>query len=180
MNLKFLQRGRCTVRYHGIRMHDHQRIDAHSYGVAMLALMLISPGACMFRKAQLMEAGLKHDLAEHVVGDIPAPTKRQLGVRDQCGSMEDELMHEAGLTMPVLDAADQRVLKLADAAEGCLHCIEERRMGNQDIARIFYTFWSYCIEELGLATTDRMAEPGEEELRKYIAAEWQRANGGEW
>lgn len=188
--LDFIQSGRRTVRYHGLPMLDFQRIDAHSFGVAILTRILV-PYATPERRARLMEAALYHDLAEWKTGDIPAPTKRVIpGLRDACQKYEDELMAPLGLVVD-LDDRDSRVLKLADAAEGCLHCIYERYMGNSYIGpRGFYAFWSYLTEEQGIAggvssawTTEAVAEweeEGERPLRFYIGDQWSSANGGKW
>lgn len=178
--LQFIQNGRVTRRFHGLRMLDYQRVDAHSYGVAVLALVLVR-GHDVIRRERLLRAALVHDLAEWKAGDIPAPTKRALGPewRKQFNDYEDELLNIHGLTVD-LDARDSRVLKIADAAEGCLHCIEERLMGNMAIGPIFREFWKYVSEEQQLFNHPEYQEVGEEELRNYIQDRWILANGGSW
>lgn len=210
--LEFIQNGRETRRFHGLPMLDYQRIDAHQYGVAMLVSLLVGEAAPAARQLTLLHAALTHDLAEWVTGDMPAPTKRRLpdyvtsdpiSINDSIGSypggkresfrevygrMEDEIMTEAGFPLVELDARDKRVLKLADAAEGCLHVIRERQMGNAHPRLIycFHEFWKYCVEEQGLdsavwRTDNEMPEePGEAGLRLYIRSAWTKANGGEW
>lgn len=184
--LKFIQRGRATVRFHGMPMRDYQRVDAHSYGVAMLTTLL-TPTAPPARRAQLLQAALEHDLAEHISGDIPAPTKRTLDIRDLVGKHEERLMAAVGLGAELmLSPEDRRVLKLADAAEGCLHCIEERRMGNQNMGeRAFYAFWTYCTVEQGIGTLARHGAEtddyfAEVALKIHIQDEWRSVNGGSW
>ena len=192
--LDFIQNGRETRRFHGLPMLDYQRVDAHQYGVAMLAALLVGEQAPAERQLLLLHAALTHDLAEWVVGDMPAPSKRRMpdypegSFRQVFGTMEDGVMAEAGFPIVELSAQDKRVLKLADAAEGCLHSIRERRMGNAHPRLIycFHEFWKYCIEEQGLdssvwRTDNNMPEePGEAGLRLYLRTEWTRANGGEW
>lgn len=174
--LSFMEVGRKTRRYHaGLDMHDYQRIDAHSFGVAMLTRILV-PEATAERRARLLVAAMDHDLAEQVTGDMPAPAKRDMGIRETMQEYEDKLTAPLGLSHS-LNSADTRVLKLADAAEGALHCIAERRMGNQNIEAIFRTFWAY-LKELGLANVVA-PEQGEDTAYFYIQSEWERA-GGKW
>lgn len=200
--LDFIQNGRLVKRYHGLPMLDYQRIDAHSYGVAMVVRLLVGRSDHA-RLLRLLEAALEHDLAEWIVGDMPAPAKRMLpaypildGVvgehvigersfREVFGEVEATVMNDIGfIAERALDKRDKRALKLADAIEGCLHCIEERRMGNAHprLCRSFYEFWSYCTEEQGLAEPDRLEEweDGEPAMRHHIAREWVCANGGKW
>jgi len=188
--LDFVQAGRATVRFHGRRMLDYQRIDAHSYGVAQLVRFIVGEDVEAERMARLLQAALDHDIAEWIAGDIPGPTKRILGPewRQQFNDYEDTLVRPYHLEH-ALDAADTRVLKLADAAEGCLHCIEERLMGNQSIVTVFHEFWKYCTEEQKLwlpgwapggNALDTFHEPGEEVLSRYIERAWTSANGGKW
>lgn len=192
--LDFIQNGRETRRFHGLPMLDYQRVDGHQYGVAMLVLLLIGDLVSAERKVLLLEAALKHDLAEWVVGDMPAPSKRRMpdypegSFRQVFGSMEDGIMVEAGFPMINLSARDKRVLKLADAAEGVLHCIRERQMGNAHprLVYCFHEFWKYCVDEQGLDSAvwrtdnDMPEEPGEAGLRLYLRSAWTKANGGEW
>lgn len=192
--LEFIQFGRETRRFHSLPMLDYQRIDAHSYGVAFLTSLLIGPDAPAERRLALMEAALTHDLVEWIVGDMPGPSKRMMPdyptgtFREVFGSIEDNLMAEAGFTPLELDDRDKRVLKLADAAEGCLHVIKERQMGNAHprLIRCFHEFWKYCVEEQGLDSTvwrvdhNMPEEPGEAGLRFFISTTWTKANGGEW
>lgn len=178
--LQFIQNGRVTRRFHGLRMHDSQRVDSHSYGVAVLVLALVR-GTDFVRREKLLRAALMHDLAEWKAGDIPAPTKRDMGPewRNQFNAYEDGLLWLYGLEV-ALDARDKRVLKLADAAEGCLHCIEERLMGNMTIGPIFMEFWKYVTVEQELTNHPEYQEEGEQDLYDYISDKWRAANGGSW
>lgn len=192
--LEFIQFGRETRRFHGLPMLDYQRVDAHQWGVVMLAMLLVGDDAPAERQLRLIKAASTHDLAEWIVGDVPAPSKRQMpdypegSFREVFGQMEDRHLVEAGFPLSELDARDKRVLKLADAAEGVLHCIRERQMGNAHprLRACFYEFWKYCVEEQGLDSVvwrldnNIPEEPGEVGLRHYLRSEWTRANGGAW
>lgn len=179
MDLDFLANGRVTRRYHGLPMLDYQRVDSHSYGVAQLCRYLLQDYDDAGAHINVIYAALDHDLAEFRTGDIPGPSKRYLGIREPVQRWEEELMNEAGLAQPELNEVEARILKIADAAEGCLHTIEERRMGNAHprIYDCFYAFWDYCMVEQ-LAAQDVGTAEGR--LMRYIGHSWQRANGGKW
>ena len=98
-------------------------------------------------------AGLAHDLAEHQIGDIPTPTKRNLGtMRQQIHNAEAELLRTAGVEF-ALTAEEQRQLKLADAMDGMIFCVRERTLGNLEIATVYGKFRSYAEEKLNQAST---------------------------
>lgn len=184
--LEFMETGRRVRRYHTLPQLDYQPIDGHSWGVAMLVQIIVGQSALASRLYPLTMAALVHDLAEYHTGDLPAPAKRKLGVRDQFGAYEAELLGGVGLGWEAtLDAADKRVLKIADAAEGCLQSIHERKMGNKYAIIAFKNFWSYLHDELGL---DRPSddswgftpEVGENALRLYLRQAWVDANEGAW
>ena len=77
-----------------------------------------------------------------------------------------------------LNSADSRVLAIADSAEGCLHCIAERQLGNRAVEPIFHTFWDYLRDEQRFNCAVN-CEAGEEALAAYITQAWLQA-GGEW
>lgn len=181
--LHFIRKGRVTRRYHTQRMHDHQRVDAHSFGVAVIA-DLITPGKSAEDAAALFRASLYHDLAEHVTGDMPAPFKRALDIRHRVGVYEDELMERVGLNLPPMSSVLERALKIADAAEGCFHCIEEARMGNFDISWVFRNFWDYCIKEQKMGMRGQGVPDAwhiaESQLSVHIRQEWTDITGEEF
>jgi 5'-deoxynucleotidase YfbR-like HD superfamily hydrolase len=88
----------------------------------------------------LLMAGIVHDLAEHVVGDMPAPTKRKLdGAIEQ---IEEELLDKHGLMLPLYEA-ESRLLNLADIYSSMFFCVSERALGNQQIAVIYDQYLAY-------------------------------------
>lgn len=90
------------------------------------------------RRNRVLTAALTHDLAEARYGDLPAPAKRELGKEwsRQFSSVEHTALQSYGLVVD-LPPRDVRGLKLADYIDGCLFCIEERRMGNRAVVPIF-------------------------------------------
>jgi 5'-deoxynucleotidase YfbR-like HD superfamily hydrolase len=170
--IEFMQRGRATRRFHTVPVHEAQRVDAHSAGVALVALMLMGEVSAD-RKARVLSAALTHDLGEHRVGDLPAPAKRALGKEwsQRFSLFEHSLLQEHGF-MSDLDPADVRVLKLADYIDGCLFCIDERMMGNKGIAEVFDNFWSYLYNDLLLGKHPIMSEAFEIEFASYLERRW--------
>lgn len=186
--LEFIQFGRETKRYHGLPMLDHQRVDSHLYGQMALLPILVGPDPERIGRL-LTFTVYDGDIAEWFTGDVPSTTKRAIpGLREQMSEYEDAAMVKAGFDVSPLAPEDKRVIKLADAAEGCLHCVVERYRGNHHprLMFCFYEFWKYLTVDYGLDSavwhTDNEfhAEYGEAALRSYIRTEWTKANGGEW
>lgn len=176
MNLEFLRAGRAVRRYHTTPMLEYQRIDAHSYGVAQIARFL-SQDLPPERQLAIIKEALDHDLAEHRTGDMPAPAKREMNIREQFAEHEARHMLLAGWEFQALSDEERRIVKIADCADGALHCIHERAMGNQHVRTPFYNFWTYLVEECKCGVS---LDTREYELRNYIAWDWKAANGGEW
>lgn len=139
--LKFICDGANTRRYHTVPTLLTETVGHHSHGVAMIAHLLMSNRTY---NPQVIHAALLHDLAEHQVGDVPSPSKREFGIADQINELEDRLMRAAGLPVPKLFAEDERVLKLADLAQGALFCAQEMEMGNGKMRLVFDRYVSYA------------------------------------
>lgn len=184
--VEFVRNGGETRRYHTWPVLREQTVAEHSFHVAMLVLLLGGPNF------QLLAAALTHDLAEWKMGDLPAPAKRNMpdvivgsfdnvnktmSFRDHWGAMEAELLSSFGLDYESeLTAEEARILKLADAAEGCLHCCREAAMGNRLMAPVFANFREYYAD---LITDDDVRVRNKPvALLDYIDAQWRMANGG--
>lgn len=137
--LDFIIAGTEVKRYHTVTTLITETVGHHSHGVAMMALM-IDPAA----SRELLLAALMHDLAEHQVGDIPSPAKREYGIGEQVSELEDRLMRAAGLVMPDLSKRDARTLKLADIAQGALFCAREMSLGNRRMQAILDRYLGYA------------------------------------
>ena len=133
MNLRdriwFMRRGMSVRRYHQHHLIDPENVGKHSAGVALF-VNLVDPTA---RKEVIMYA-LTHDLGECVLGDIPAPTKKQLprAALDAMNQIEDRALEGAGYEFHNLITDDESLLvKLADTLDGLMFCIEELNRGNK-------------------------------------------------
>lgn len=139
--IEFILNGADVVRYHTIRTLVTETVGHHSHQVALLTLML-KPEA----SRELLTAALLHDLAEHITGDLPSPSKRAYGIGEQVSALEDKLLTEAGLSMPSMTPAERRTLKLADIAQGALFCSREIALGNTKLRLVFDRYMSYAHE----------------------------------
>lgn len=137
--IDFYQRGSEVTRYHTVYTIQKETVGHHSHGVVILCKILYPEAS-----ADLLWAAALHDLAEHQTGDIPSPAKRQYGIGEQVSELEDELLKAAGLTMPNLSKAEQRILKLADIAQGALFCSREVGLGNSRMQVVFDRYISYA------------------------------------
>ena len=139
--LQFICDGANTSRYHTIPTLSSETVGHHSHGVAMLAHLLMEN---LTYNPQVIYAALLHDMAEHQTGDVPAPSKREFGISDQFHELEDRILRSSGFPMPVLSPQEQRVLKLADIAQGALFCVQELQMGNSKMRVVFERYLSYA------------------------------------
>jgi 5'-deoxynucleotidase YfbR-like HD superfamily hydrolase len=99
-------------------------------------------------------AALAHDLAEHVVGDVPAPAKRSLGIGKLYEAAEQRCLDDAGIGhySNNLSPWEYDILKLADCFEGMIFCLRERKFGNRNVDVIFGRYTSYVAEVVSKMT----------------------------
>lgn len=136
--IQFLLDGANVKRYHTVTALIPETVGHHSHGVALLACMFMEP------TVNLLFAALTHDLAEHRTGDIPASTKREFGIGDQFGALEERILEESGWAAEALTEEEARALKLADIAQGALYCVEEINRGNSKMRTVFDRYISYA------------------------------------
>lgn len=121
--------GGRTTRFHTLDTVAKDTVASHSFGVAWIAYV-ISGGS---PSANLLVHCLRHDLAEHALGDIPAPVKRNLGLSEGFDKMEEEFLTRMNLPTPELTADEFRIFKLADNLDGLRFCIAEENRGNHNL-----------------------------------------------
>lgn len=184
--LDFLRNAGETRRFHTMPVLRHQNIAEHSWHVTMLIYLMYGqndPGITF----ELLMAGLTHDMAEHKVGDLPAPAKREMDERLEIkgsgtfkqawNDMEQEILKEQGFDWESQLSVDElQKLKIADAMDGALYCVRERMMGNQLITIAFVNFLKYIREELG-----ERDDVGDHkiawEVLDYVNTQWEIACG---
>jgi 5'-deoxynucleotidase YfbR-like HD superfamily hydrolase len=143
MQRKFIFNGGASKRYHTVDTHTKQDIAAHSFGVAWFCELFTGGKA----SKNLIMAALSHDLAEHIVGDIPSPAKRTNGIGKLFDEIEHRYMVEAGVAHygDNLTKDEVLIMKFADLMEGASFCLRERRSGNQHVDEIFERFSTYTL-----------------------------------
>ena len=180
MQRKFIFDGGQSKRYHTALVLKEQNIAEHSFGVAWFCELLTQGQA----RKELIMAALAHDLAEHMVGDIPSPVKRQLGVSEQFHRFEHGHLRTAGLGTyeDELYQGEQATLKLADMMDGMMYCIRERRLGNQEIEPIYERFELYARQVISKYGNEESATSWTyniniaDEFIYQMTEEWRKAN----
>lgn len=147
MQRNFIFNGGYSTRWHTLDVHNRQDIGNHSFGVAWLCELITRGSASKC----LIMAALAHDLAEHIVGDIPSPAKRALGISKMFDEFEGKHLAEAGVAFygDELELDETAILKFADMLEGMMFCLRERKFGNRNVDIVFQRFRSYVLELLG-------------------------------
>jgi 5'-deoxynucleotidase YfbR-like HD superfamily hydrolase len=151
--IKFIHDGRDIIRFHqhGGHLIKPNSNAQHQWGVLMLCYLLTDgqPGV------NLLMAAATHDLAEQAVGDVPAPTKRALGLVDELDAMESAVLDRYGFSF-TLTEEEQQVLKLADALDGCLYCCREASLGNRNVKFIYEKWMRWLRDMPGARTTTQL------------------------
>lgn len=144
------RRGMLVRRYHQRYTAEPDTVGKHSCGVALFCLM-IDPGC----GAQVLAGAITHDLAEYIVGDLPAPTKRTLSdeARAEIDLLETKVLNEAGFNF-VVTKQEKMLLKVADYLDGIYFCIEERSRGNSGLEQVGETYLSYLHDLIAHARID--------------------------
>lgn len=136
--IEFFLDGAETERYHTIRTLQRETVGHHSHGVAMFVVL-------MGGSEGVLRAALFHDLAEHILGDIPSPAKKKFGIGEQVNELEEELLKAAQFSVELGDRS-KRMLKFADIFQGMSFCSREVKMGNTKLASVFYRYKTYAEE----------------------------------
>jgi 5'-deoxynucleotidase YfbR-like HD superfamily hydrolase len=133
----------CTKRYHTWPIiGDAQTVGYHSWGVAVILTMICEPSV------KLLKAGLFHDMAEHHVGDTPAPAKwANPGFADELRATERIEEERLGIdrVLDTLSADEQWQLDLADLLELCSFALHEIRLGNTYCHRVFVNGYKHLV-----------------------------------
>lgn len=166
--IDFIFDGGRSKRYHTCDLLKEQDIAAHSFGVAWFCEVITRGHA----SKDLIMAALAHDLAEHIVGDVPGPSKRAMGMREILHQHENGFLREVDLSKydEALDDNERRILHMADQMEGLVFCIRERSLGNKKITKIFENFLKYTLET--------KPYPYELSIIKHLTDKWEYYNEG--
>jgi 5'-deoxynucleotidase YfbR-like HD superfamily hydrolase len=140
----FVLDGGWVKRFHPITTIKDITVGHHQYGVAWLCYLLSDGKA----SANLLMSALSHDLPEQVLGDMPSPGKRLLGIEPGLFSKSENTLLEDNLCAfhKLLSEEEHNTLKLADYLEGMLSLVQERRLGNLTVVVPFYRYCSYFCD----------------------------------
>ena len=133
-----IRRGGNVKRFHTVPMLKENLNSSHSWGVAVLLLDI-----CPECSKDVICAALYHDVAEHITGDVSAPTKwRYPELASVLTKVEEEVESDLGVKIN-LSESDYQLLKFADMADLVLTCLYEYRMGNMEALEIVYRGLTY-------------------------------------
>jgi len=138
--LQFMLDGANVKRYHTVTTLVPETVGHHSHGVALLVFMLSKEQP----SSNLVFAALVHDLAEHQTGDMPSPSKRQMGISSQFTMWEENILEDSGWMHEGLTPEEARLLKVADIGQGALYCVEEIQRGNSKMSIVLDRYLSYA------------------------------------
>ena len=144
-SLLLIMQGGTVKRFHTVDTIHANNNGHHQWGTAMLAYLLAERKPSL----NLIMACLTHDLGEKAYGDIPAPSKRALGLRATINDLEEKFLKDNHVSFE-LTGEEHTILKLADIMDGLLYCISERMLGNRNIDVVYNRFRGYAHSELTL------------------------------
>jgi len=146
--LKVIPRMGWTVR--GIR--NGESVADHSYGVALIALLLADRMDIEVDREKLLMLALLHDLPEYMLGDIHAPATRMLG-EDVKEAAEERILTQlfdrvdGGEEYVQLwkefanrSSVEGRLIRAIDKLEMFTQAFQYEREGN----RMLEKFWDYA------------------------------------
>ena len=139
--LYFVVEGGAVQRFHTRPGLTPYTDAAHSHGVALLCHRLTGGAA----SANLLMAALTHDLGEQYAGDMSAPAKRALHMRERLKRAEDAQLAKYGLAFSLTEE-EARVLNLADQLEGMLWCCRERFLGNTYVELVYNKWYRWSLQ----------------------------------
>lgn len=164
--LFFIREGGNVERFHTVRTIKPETVGHHSFLVAWFCWLLANENPSV----NLIMSALSHDLAEHIMGDVPSPTKRALDISEKLALVEAGHLGSAGLLFE-LTAKENRTLKIADIFSGMMFCIQERYMGNRVLVEVFLRYSSYLVKLKPLSSL-------EEDIDSLIQRLWRRVDNG--
>lgn len=135
----WLQRGVCNP----------ESVAEHTFGVAILAL-LVGDATAGIDRSRLLTIALLHDLAEALVGDLPATARRLFGAEAKYaaerGAMEELLADlpqaEEYLTLWDTyvrgDSREARLVKALDRLEMLSQALAYERSGNRALGEFWH------------------------------------------
>lgn len=141
--LDLILKGGRVERFHTLSVLKRESVAEHSFLVAWVCYLVWGPTI----PATLLLAALSHDLPEYLLGDMPSPSKKRLGVGPQFRQEEGTILDAAGMYRyeEDLDAVGAEILKFADNFAGYLKCLHEQALGNRLIDQTAGRYRAYIM-----------------------------------
>lgn len=137
-----IRKGGSVKRFHTLTMLKENLNSSHSWGVATL-IQDIAPNC----SKDVLLAALYHDVAEHITGDVSAPTKwKYPALQEALRQVEREVEGNLGIHIQ-LSTEEERLLKFADMADLVLTCSAEYRLGNSEVAEVILRGITYLEDQ---------------------------------
>jgi 5'-deoxynucleotidase YfbR-like HD superfamily hydrolase len=154
--IRFLIDGASVSRFHNLETIHRRTVADHSWGVAQLIFLLSED----IPRIDLVRMALSHDLAEQIVGDIPAPLKwLDKDIDTHLDHIESGILKSAGHPITeYLSKPEIRILQMADALEGMMCCVRERRLGNLNVIPVYQKWVQLFVDKYQPRATDRQLE----------------------
>jgi len=133
------------------RLHTVYHIAPYNNGFHSANAALIAHELCKYNgmdSASIIRYMLLHDVAEGYVGDIPSNVKKDY---PEIKSILDKIEHtweEVYIPdMPDLHHSEIAIAKASDAIELGMYCIEELKLGNQNVEHVLNNIIRYLHED---------------------------------
>lgn len=160
--------GGDVLRYHAEPDVPPQTVSEHSWRVAII-LHHLWPD-----RSYLLASALYHDVAEGLMGDLPAPIKRWPGIKDALTGLETDYERLLGINEELL-SDDAARLKCADYLELVAYCVLYSAEGAQRVARTGYSYVKAASATLPPLETERVLAL----LERFYAGERKEDNTGQ-
>jgi 5'-deoxynucleotidase YfbR-like HD superfamily hydrolase len=124
-----LREAGMVKRLHTVQTINGNTVSQHVYGGLIILMDLVKRSPNVVLTPDMMQEFIFHDVPELETGDIPAPTKRTIGL--ELHEMETQIMAEHGIQPKVLSEEEKKLIKCADYLDLGFFCLHEVRMGNR-------------------------------------------------
>lgn len=151
--LRWLREGSQVERTHTVRHIGNYSVGEHSHGMCVL-LLALHPNPSL----SLLKAATLHDLHEVHTGDIPVFAKTTDFRR-----VEDNVTRLLGIEVE-LTQEERTWLRAVDSLDLYLWCLEQKEMGNRNVARI-----EESVRGVLLSPVQQFPDPVLEVVRRYSA-----------
>lgn len=135
------------------RLHTVFHIAPYNNGFHSANAALIAHELCVLNgmnSASIIRYMLLHDVAEGYVGDIPSNVKKDYPeIKSVLDRIEHKWEEQYIPDMPDLHHSEMAIAKASDAIELGMYCIEELKLGNQNILHVLDNIIRYMQDYIG-------------------------------